>query len=391
MKILTFCDYFIPAYKAGGPIKTLENLNKYLGNGIKFVFVTRDRDLGDKSQFPGIQTDKWLNHADINIFYIQKRTVYLFKIFSLLRTTKFDLIYLNSFFSINFSILIMIIAKLMLNKKPILLAPRGEFSPGFLSIKSMKKRSYFCLVKLLNLYNNIYWHASNVEEKTNILKIFPKYKNRIFIATNITDLEIDLGETKRPKKVKGKLNICFISRIHKGKNLHIAIDVINKLKGNINFDIYGPVHTESYWDVCLSAIKKSPKNITINYMGYIEHKDVRKTLYNYDIFFLPTLGENYGHIILEALSTGCPVLTSNHTPWNDIEKYNAGWIVKDNCSSEYVNLLNRIAEYSEDELSKISKHALNYFVDKNNIKEKIEQHHRLFDQIKILDREGSRS
>ena len=72
MKILTFCDYFIPAHKAGGPIKTLENLNKHIRNGIKFCFVTRDRDLGDKRQFPGIQTDTWLNHAGINVFYIQK-------------------------------------------------------------------------------------------------------------------------------------------------------------------------------------------------------------------------------------------------------------------------------------------------------------------------------
>ena len=107
MKILTFCDYFFPAYKAGGPVKTLENLNKYIGNGIKLFFVTRDRDLGDKRQFPGIQTDTWVNYAGTNVFYIQKRTFYFSKIFSLLRKTEFNLIYLNSFFSINFSILIM--------------------------------------------------------------------------------------------------------------------------------------------------------------------------------------------------------------------------------------------------------------------------------------------
>lgn len=49
------------------------------------------------------------------------------------------------------------------------------------------------------------------------------------------------------------------------------------------------------------------------------------TLSAYDLFLLPTLGENYGHVIHEALLAGCPVLISNRTPWRNLEALGIGW------------------------------------------------------------------
>ena len=42
-------------------------------------------------------------------------------------------------------------------------------------------------------------------------------------------------------------------------------------------------------------------------------------------FFFPTLGENYGHVIYEALDSGCPVLISDQTPWRGLSEVGAGW------------------------------------------------------------------
>jgi glycosyltransferase involved in cell wall biosynthesis len=35
----------------------------------------------------------------------------------------------------------------------------------------------------------------------------------------------------------------------------------------------------------------------------------------YDLFVFPTRGENFGHVIIESLSVGTPVLLSDRTPW----------------------------------------------------------------------------
>src|SRR5690606_22656373 len=43
------------------------------------------------------------------------------------------------------------------------------------------------------------------------------------------------------------------------------------------------------------------------------------------LFLFPTLGENFGHVILEALTAGCPVLISDRTPWRNLKQMEVGW------------------------------------------------------------------
>ena len=45
------------------------------------------------------------------------------------------------------------------------------------------------------------------------------------------------------------------------------------------------------------------------------------TLSGYDIFLFPTIGENFGYVILEAIHAGCFIMISkNRTPWGDLER-----------------------------------------------------------------------
>ncbi|MNF89332.1 Glycosyl transferases group 1 [compost metagenome] len=53
--------------------------------------------------------------------------------------------------------------------------------------------------------------------------------------------------------------------------------------------------------------------------------EVQKVFSQYDLFFFPTRGENYGHVIAESLSVGTPVLLSDQTPWRDLEPQGLGW------------------------------------------------------------------
>ena len=46
---------------------------------------------------------------------------------------------------------------------------------------------------------------------------------------------------------------------------------------------------------------------------------------NYDVMYLPTQGENFGHAILESFMNSRPVIISNKTPWLNLEKENVGW------------------------------------------------------------------
>ena len=57
----------------------------------------------------------------------------------------------------------------------------------------------------------------------------------------------------------------------------------------------------------------------------MQNDEVLSALSGHDLFFLPTLGENYGHVIHEALLSGSQVLLSDQTPWRGLTEAGLGW------------------------------------------------------------------
>ena len=65
--VLVLLGTYLPGYKAGGALRSIENLVAAFGGEFHFRVVTLDRDLGDKLQFPGIVVNRWarVGHADV--------------------------------------------------------------------------------------------------------------------------------------------------------------------------------------------------------------------------------------------------------------------------------------------------------------------------------------
>ena len=68
-----------------------------------------------------------------------------------------------------------------------------------------------------------------------------------------------------------------------------------------------------------------PRNIAVRYHGSVEHKRVWEVFRSHDLFLFPTRGENFGHVILESMWAGTPVLLSDTTPWRHLEGIGVGW------------------------------------------------------------------
>jgi glycosyltransferase involved in cell wall biosynthesis len=93
----------------------------------------------------------------------------------------------------------------------------------------------------------------------------------------------------------------------------------------VSLDIYGPVDDPRYWARCRAAIGRLPANVAVRYHGPVPHEWVGEVFRDHDLFLFPTWGENYGHVVLEALVQGCPVVASDRTPWRGLAAHRAGW------------------------------------------------------------------
>lgn len=316
VNVLCVCDYFFPGYLGGGPITTLVNMRKQLrGSEVDFAVFTRDRDLGIDVGYSGIETGKWLGGPDGSVYYARPEEFGACGVRAVLAERPFDLVYLNSFFSAKGSIFPYLAIRFGASKRPVILAPRGEFSPGALAVRRFKKQAFLRVAALLGLYRNVHWHASTTVEAADILRIFPHAGDRIHVAADPVHLE-PLDESLRVRKKRpGEVKMVFISRIAPKKNLGGLLEILSLVDVRVQLDIYGPVEDQAYWQRCSELIEALPANVKVSAKGPVAPHEVGKTLSEYDVFAFPTHGENFGHVIFEALSVGTPVILSDQTPW----------------------------------------------------------------------------
>jgi glycosyltransferase involved in cell wall biosynthesis len=89
--------------------------------------------------------------------------------------------------------------------------------------------------------------------------------------------------------------------------------------------------------------------VQVKYRGELAPSEVRATFSNYDAFILPTLGENFGHVIAESLSASCPVVCSDKTTWTRVLERGGGAIVGDLTAVGLGKELERIAAMTPGE------------------------------------------
>jgi glycosyltransferase involved in cell wall biosynthesis len=379
--ILTFVGSYLPGYKAGGPIRTLSNMVESLSDDYVFKIITRDRDLGDDHPYPGIKQNEWNEVGHSQVYYLDYANLSFLNIIRLVKKTPYDVIYFNSFFSWDFTIkpLLLRWIKLIPPTTPIVVAPRGEFSAGALALKTFKKKLYISTVKILRLYKNVIWQASSEHEKEDILRIIGKDTD-VFIAPDVP-APIGKGNFLRVvnHKKPGIIKCIFLSRIARMKNLQVALDILKNIKGRVEFNIYGPLEDIAYWRECQESIRKLPKNIYVNYRGLIPHEEVGAVFSEHHLFLFPTLGENFGHVIIESLVAGCPVLISDQTPWRNLEQEGVGWDLPLDRLEVFQQVLQKCVDMGEEEFRQLSRRATEYGIERSNDLEVLDANRNLFE------------
>lgn len=376
-KILVFIDWFLPGYKAGGPIRSVANLTAHLSGEFKFFIVTRDTDYLETNPYADVEPNKWVDFAEnVKVFYFSADNLSVANIKKLVNNTDFDIVYINGIYSFYFSLLPVYLFRKTRGK--VVVASRGMLSEHSFSSKNLKKKIFFRFARLFKFYKNGYFHVTNEQEKNEVGSLNLKPKG-FMVAPNLA-AKLPGAKNIYKKKTPAVLKLISIARISVEKNTLFALQALadGEYLGDIKLDIYGSVYRQEYWNECLSVIKSLPENIKVSYKGELDNKKVNETLQNYHFSFLPSLGENFGHSILESLSAACPVIISDQTPWRNLEEKNVGWDIPLKNKDKFINTIQYCIDMDQEEYDKWSEKAYGFAKEFANKPELIEQSRKLF-------------
>ncbi len=363
--ILVIGDYYLPGFESGGAMRTIVNMIDRLGDEFRFCVVTRDHDGPlNRDSYKIVRLNDWNRIGNADVYYLKKNNIRIGKIRILIRQTEPDAIYLNSFFS-PLTIFTLILRRFgLISSVPIILAPEGELVPGALTLKPVKKQLYIKAAKLLQLLHPVIWKAASESEKIDVENICGN-DIKVFVAPNMPPQMIleDFEPPVKPEKNGGQAKMVFLSRFMRKKNFNWLLDHLRNVKGNLSIDIYGPLEDAEYWQECQEIIKTLPANIKIEAKGPVPHEEAANTLAKYHFFVLPTLGENFGHIFIEALAAGCPLIISDRTPWRNMEKKGVGWDIPLEEPESWLNVINICLEMNNADYIEISKRSRKFAVD----------------------------
>ena len=321
LRILAVVEWYPPAYKAGGPIRSVHNLVQLLRaqTNHHLEVVCGDRDLGSDSPLEGIQTDTPLQQDGVVVTYRSStsRMWWLDKLRGTEGSPGPDVVYLNSLFSVPFALHPLMAARAL--GIPVVLAPRGMLGAGALAIKPFKKRVFLRVARALGWFRKVRWHASTEVERGEILAHFPSA--RVHIALNVPLVQANALALKS----EGLVTWIMLGRVQQKKNLHFALEALQHvdLKGRrLRVDLVGPAEDEAYLQKLLGMSKPG---LEVRHVGAVPPHELGPLWERSHALLMPTTHENFGHAVVEAWAHGRPVLLSDQTPWRGLSDAGLGW------------------------------------------------------------------
>ena len=157
MKILISIPWFTPAYKAGGPIRSVANLVQKLNNNYKISIFTSNSDLHDSKPLNNIESNSWLPFLKTaQIWYQHSKNKYQQSITFFKKETA-DVLFINGIYSPQFTLIPIVFSPI----KRKIVSARGMLHPQALNQKKSKKSLFLLFFKALTKLKKVEFHATD--------------------------------------------------------------------------------------------------------------------------------------------------------------------------------------------------------------------------------------
>ena len=239
-----------------------------------------------------------------------------------------------------------------------IISPHGMIDPfSFSQKKTKKKVAWFIYQKFIILYSDLVIVNSNQEKKNLQLKLKKKIKIKII------NHGVSFQDFFTFKKNKNKfLSFVFFSKLHPSKNLIslLKIWISDLFFDKFSLHLYGEIVNKEYY-LKIKNLIKTKKNIV--YKGKLNN-NVQRKLCDYDIFLHPSKSENFGLVIIEALSSGLYPILNKKIDWKILDNNGLGTSIHFN-KKELKKIIQKIERKKNYLTSFRSRKKRHVFIEKN--------------------------
>ena len=137
----------------------------------------------------------------------------------------------------------------------------------------------------------------------------------------VVRLGCEFGQVRPRQNPQGReLHVLCLGRVEPVKGLDRLLDQLKGVK-DVRLRIAGP---------SIGGYGESLRGRgEAEFVGEI-HGEAKEAAFDWaDVLTLPSWTENFGSVIVEALSRGVPVVASRGTPWSEVETVGCGWWTDD--------------------------------------------------------------
>ncbi len=216
-------------------------------------------------------------------------------------------------------------------KKPIIVSTHGMLDDWSLSQKSIKKQIFLQLFGKRYIRRAARVHCTAAAERQQVIKNLG-FEPPITIIPPIIELPA-WGDSHRTELLSTELGlattaprIVFLSRLLPNKGPEILLDALALVKqqGQVFQAIMVGPGEESYVQGLRNQAQRLGLQGDVHWLG-MQREPYKTACYREsDVYVLPTIQENFGIVLVEAMAMGLPIVTTRGTDvWQELESRGA--------------------------------------------------------------------
>lgn len=269
------------------------------------------------------------------------------------------------------------------NHIPYVINPRGDTETARINynkLKKFKKNLVWRLYSKSIVDNAACIIATSEQERESIRTL----GSNVPVAIIPNGIELDAFPKEVVHNHGDKKVLLFLSRVNPIKGIEYLIEAWSKLPESLHSDwelhIAGNSDPKEYIHTLEDKVSSMGLADSIKFVGSITGVAKMRKYQDSNLFILPTLNENFGNVVAEAMMCECPVITTTNAPWSCLNEDKCGWWI-DLSVENLVKTLTDAMSLTDEERHKLGKLSRQSIINRYSAESVAKMTYRLYEWV----------